>query len=364
MFREPTPSTPRSRAHRPSVRAARSTSSSSFQRWKETRARPARPAAVTPAAPKAARCAPPGSGQDTIALFEGPRSSRSRNAFASPTAWSWTSAGSSEHREPERRLGADPGGPRRRHVVPARVGGQVQRRAVARRPRVGGGVPAGRERPDLLLGAVRERSERAAARRAQPLVGVADDQVGLDVGDGQPAGGLRDVDQDACPGGAGGRGDGGPVGDLAGARLDERVGDHPGVRPDGVGQVGDRHVPHPEVTARQERPDDRREVAVDAHHLRARRGRRSRESDEHRGLRAGGNPVRLDAEQPGGVPAGAFDQLRVLDHVRPPGLPPLEVTTHGRSRHVGGQPQGRGPEVPPTRREPVPDVECHAPILG
>ena len=66
------------------------------------------------------------------------------------------------------------------------------------------------------------------------------------------------------------------------------------------------------------------------------------------------------AEQPGGVPARPLDQLGVLDHVRPPGLPPFEVTTHGRGRHVGGQPEGRRPEVPAARREPMPDVESHA----
>ena len=97
----------------------------------------------------------------------------------------------------ERRSGADPVEPRRRHVEAPRVIGQPQRRPVVR-----GGTSSPAYQPAVcgtsvvaVLGP--EREERGAARAEQPLVGGGGGEVEAREVEREPARGLRGVDERA-----------------------------------------------------------------------------------------------------------------------------------------------------------------------
>ena len=127
--------------------------------------------------------------------------------------------------------------------------------------------------------------ERRAARRHQPLVGVADDDVEAPGVERQPARGLGRVDHRhrAVLGGRGG--DRVEVGDLAGRHLHRARGHDVRARVDRSGDLVGRHEPHRHAAMGlgHEREEDRGEVDVRARAppcRRAARRRRGRCSSE------------------------------------------------------------------------------------
>ena len=301
-----------------------------------------------PAAVSAARCAPSGSAHDTIALFEGPRSSRARNALARPTSWSCTSCGSSEQREPQRRLGARPRrasrarrrtgwrrrpgrAPDRRRRPTGRRRSTSRRRAATARPSRGPRTPRRRCRAASTATCRCGRRRRSASRSvvgSQPVAWVTSTSTRASYARAAATHGRR-------------------VGHLAGAGLHEGVGDHPGVRADGVGEVAiparaapaGRRVPgtagRPTRSRRRRTPPRRPQV------------RRPPPARRSTTPASRSRPARgVDAEQRGGVAAAPLDQRGVLRHVgRPLGVP-LQVAPTAAVVTSAGQPERRHPRYP------------------
>ena len=143
--------------------------------------------------------------------------------------------------ERERRQRAHPAQPRRRGVEPSRVVGQAQRRAVDRGPHVRAGVPPRRVGTDLVEALRADRQERGAARRDEPLVRGAGQEVEAAGVERQPPARLRRVHERPGPVRGGRRRDRIEVGQLARGGLHGADGDEMRAAVDRVGHVGERH---------------------------------------------------------------------------------------------------------------------------
>ena len=153
------------------------------------------------------------------------------------------------------------------------------------------------------------------------------------------------------------------VGHLAGARLHECVGHHPGVRADGVLQPVEGHMPDHQVAAGQERPDDRPEVALDAHDLRTRAARPSRPDRRSTTPATRWRPARRPRRAEQLRARGRARRSRCTRPCRWCRRRTCRRSRRSARRHVGRQLERRDAQVSAPRRTGG-DVQPHATIFG